>query len=718
MSSKISLWTGLIGIGATVALVQPIAVAKSSVEIAKTAREITVLITEPNSVGSGVILQRQGEIYTVLTAAHVVKNKANYTITTSDNRKYQMIGSSIRSALESSDSIDLAVVKFKSTTNYPTAKLGNCNLLTLGMDLYVGGFPSPSKAITNSIFVFTEGKVSANGNINPKDGYSLIYSNITGRGMSGGAVLNTEGELVAIHGQGERDEDNVKTGLNLGIPINRFATVAKKMGVDLEQKVAPIPQNTAPKADDYFALAAQKYLKQDYRGSIADLNRAIQLNPNYAKAYIGRGNLKLLKLNDPQGSLADFNRALELDPRYANAYNNRGLLKLEKLNDPQGSLADYNRALELDPKFAIAYYSRGSLKQNKLNDPQGSLADYNRALELDPRYAIAYNNRGLLKVEKLNDPQGSLADYNRALELDPKYTGAYNNRGSLKKNKLNDPQGSLADYNRALELDPNLAVAYNNRGLLKVEKLNDPQGSLADYNRALELDPKYTGAYYNRGSLKANKLQDVQGGVADLNRAIEIDPNLANAYSWRGVLKYNRLNDRSGAIVDLQQAARLHQQQGNTKDYQTAIDILKKFEGQNSQPIVTTPSNAEGYYRQGDRNADAGNYREAIVDFSRSIALNSRSAPAYIGRGRSKYQLQDYPGAISDYQQALSIDPQYASAYFNLGLVKAKSKDLKGAILDMQRAVKLYQQQGKQQDAKDAIAQIARWKQTQNSSGF
>jgi S1-C subfamily serine protease len=96
MSSKISLWTGLLGIGATIALVQPIAAAKSSAEIAKTAQEITVLITEPNNVGSGVILQQQGEIYTVLTAAHVVNNKANYTIATPDDRKYEVISSSIR----------------------------------------------------------------------------------------------------------------------------------------------------------------------------------------------------------------------------------------------------------------------------------------------------------------------------------------------------------------------------------------------------------------------------------------------------------------------------------------------------------------------------------------------------------------------------------------------------------------------------------------------
>lgn len=192
MSSRISSWLGLIGIAATIPLVQPhIASAKTPVEIAKTARAITVLITEPDNVGSRVIIQRQGDIYIVLTAAHVVKNKGKvaYKITTPDDRKYDIISSSIRSA---PGSIDLAVVKFKSTTNYPTAKLGNCNILESGMDLFVSGFPAATRTINESVFVFREGKVTANSNKTFEKGYSLIYSNDTLPGMSGGAVLNND----------------------------------------------------------------------------------------------------------------------------------------------------------------------------------------------------------------------------------------------------------------------------------------------------------------------------------------------------------------------------------------------------------------------------------------------------------------------------------------------------------------------------------------------
>jgi tetratricopeptide (TPR) repeat protein len=108
----------------------------------------------------------------------------------------------------------------------------------------------------------------------------------------------------------------------------------------------------------------------------------------------------------------------------------------------------------------------------------------------------------------------------------------------------------------------------------------------------------------------------------------------------------------------------------------------------------------------------------AISDLSQAIALNPKFANAYNNRGFLKAQnLNDLPGALADFDRAISIDPQYASPYFNQAMVKAKQNNIKGAISDMQQAAKLYQQQGKQQDAKDAIDRIKQWQQTSNNSG-
>ena len=56
---------------------------------------------------------------------------------------------------------------------------------------------------------------------------------------------------------------------------------------------------------------------QDYRGAIQDLNKAIELNPNNAKAYNLRGYAKLLLGQKDNGCL-DFSKAGELG--YAEAY--------------------------------------------------------------------------------------------------------------------------------------------------------------------------------------------------------------------------------------------------------------------------------------------------------------------------------------------------------------------------------------------------------------
>jgi tetratricopeptide (TPR) repeat protein len=140
-----------------------------------------------------------------------------------------------------------------------------------------------------------------------------------------------------------------------------------------------------------------------------------------------------------------------------------------------------------------------------------------------------------------------------------------------------DYRGALADFNRAIQTDPNFVEAYNYRGNLKRNNLKDYQGALADFNRAIQLAPNYALLYRNRGVVKLTGFEDFQGALADLNRAIQIDPNYAEAYGQRGSFKYNSLKDRVGGIADTRQAARLFKQQGDIKNHNVAIALLKKW---------------------------------------------------------------------------------------------------------------------------------------------
>jgi tetratricopeptide (TPR) repeat protein len=487
---NLTCWMIAGGVSASLLVVQGVTQAQSVEDVARIASAISVKIESGDRTvqGSGIILQKQGDLYTVLTVAHVVKAGGSFRVTTAiDNQNYSAIASSLKQA---KTDLDLAVLQFRSQKDYRAAKIGNSNLLKQGASVYVGGFPAPTQTITRSVFVFREGRVTANADRAFSKGYSLVYSNSTLPGMSGGPVLNKTGELVAIHGQGDRSADKQKTDFNLGIPINRLRLVAKDLGLRSDVSLASLPANSAPKADDYYISANNKEDANDYRGALADYDQAITLSPKYAEAYSNRGNLRVNRLNDPLGALADFNLAIASSRNpttTATALSRRGTLKGVKLNDVAGAAADFDRAIQLDPSNFRIYINRGGLKADRLRDPQGALADYNQGIALNPNYPLSYKNRGNLKMNQLEDFPGALADYNQAISLNPKYAEVYNNRGILKATKLNDPQGALQDYSKALAINPQMVQAYYNRGKLRKDQLADNAGAISDFRAAAKI---------------------------------------------------------------------------------------------------------------------------------------------------------------------------------------------------------------------------------------
>ena len=60
-----------------------------------------------------------------------------------------------------------------------------------------------------------------------------------------------------------------------------------------------------------------------YDQAIADYNMAIELKPDYAQAYVNRGNAYRDK-GVIDRAIADYSKAIELKPDYAQAYYNRG----------------------------------------------------------------------------------------------------------------------------------------------------------------------------------------------------------------------------------------------------------------------------------------------------------------------------------------------------------------------------------------------------------
>ena len=188
--------------------------------------------------------------------------------------------------------------------------------------------------------------------------------------------------------------------------------------------------------EDYYRSAERKKKKKDYQGALADFDRSISINPNFAQGYAGRGNVKHTQLQDYRGALADYNQSIQLKPDIATVWYFRGVLKAERLQDYRGALADYNQAIQLRPDFAVAYSFRRDLKVDRLQDYRGALADFNRAISIGSSLAIAYGSRGSLKHDRLKDRAGGIADVQQAARLFKQQGDLENHRtaiGLLKK---------------------------------------------------------------------------------------------------------------------------------------------------------------------------------------------------------------------------------------------------------------------------------------------
>jgi S1-C subfamily serine protease len=405
----------LFGIGTIAQFYGVVPVAALTVNPSPNITDRIVFIKTQSTEGSGVIIKHVGNVYTILTAAHVVNDLRNspLEIVTPDRQQYNSNPTEVKIA---PNSIDLATVTFESDRNYLVAELGDSNTVSKGQNVFAAGFQGES-------LKFHPGTVVAISRQAQDRGYGLAIgiAEIV-PGMSGGGLFNEVGNLIGINGKsiGSVDpssskndsRDRVKPVSGLAIPINTFTQIASQLNVEIENKLlAPIASDLT--ADDLFITAGNKSRKGNYRGAIADYDRALALNPNFGEVYFRRGIARSL-VKDWRGADADYTRAIEIKPEHPEAYLHRGSVR-NILTNWRGAKSDFDFALSLDPTILPAYIGRG-VALCELNDCQGGLKDYSRAIALNPVYADAYTNRGLA-YNRLGNRQGAIDNYIAAAEL-------------------------------------------------------------------------------------------------------------------------------------------------------------------------------------------------------------------------------------------------------------------------------------------------------------
>lgn len=268
------------------------------------------------------------------------------------------------------------------------------------------------------------------------------------------------------------------------------------------QSSLPGRAQARPQARTNNIAAYQEYLKgiallpdrkvPHMREAVAHFERAIALDPAYARAYVGAADT--YSLLDQYGNISSAERerghryvvrALELAPQLGEAHVSNAV-RLENLGDMDGAEREYKRGLELAPGYATGYQWYGELLLFRFGRADEALPMFSRAVALDPLSPIVSDMHASALIASGHFDEG-LAENARLIAAHPEYAPAWETRAHAMESR-GDLVGALRAYDRQIALDPEASERRFNR--CNVLAIFDalPQANLC-YADAIRRDP-------------------------------------------------------------------------------------------------------------------------------------------------------------------------------------------------------------------------------------
>jgi tetratricopeptide (TPR) repeat protein/V8-like Glu-specific endopeptidase len=661
-------------------------------QIDRVAKQITVRIEAYNDEGnftehgSGVLVSRKGNSYTLVTADHVIHYRSNdgsrqpdgkvksnrFQIVTPDGQKYSIQPNSIyrQSAL------DLATFKITSNKSYQLARIAATDRVASSFTdrerVFVAGYPDPTKFKRKSqqwVWYMSVGNSFSRGqnffatknNNSSTQGYELTYYNLTYGGMSGGAVLNTQGQLIGIHGR----QENLATGygLSLGIPIGVFNGLTTTLGVDRKMLNYQAPLSALSAKEDKI-LNSQIADRQK-----TELNNSPK--PATANQWLTRG-VQQIRTEQTDGAISSLNNAIKLEPNLAPVYYTKGIL-FDRQNKSNEAITEFERAIQYCQYPAVCTptlreQSRVALSLNRYPE---ALKSINKAIELESNDAFLYNIKGNI-LTKLKRYSEAIAVSEKAIAINPN-PYFYYDRGIAYYLSGNKEQG-IADFKQTFERNPNAANLYT------IQAINSKIYDLTKFdtlNAVISFKPKFVWAYIARGNAHKFFLQQSLSR-ADYQKAKELILNNTAEFS-------DGIEGKQLEKTRLITLGNIHQQ---LEEYPQALAVYNRL-------IQIDPDQDSLYYERARTLYELGRYTQALVDCNRGIQLDPENANNYSGRRRVYDKLGREQEALSDLNLTIELQTKQgdrnglAINYLSRGIRSYTAKKYPQAIADFDQAIKL-----------------------------
>ncbi len=245
-------------------------------------------------------------------------------------------------------------------------------------------------------------------------------------------------------------------------------------------KFDPEKSKVLPRKINYMMNEANKYIYQsDGSKMISSMNEILKVEPDYALAYFYKA-YGYYFLNDRKGFEENIEKAIQIFPDFKDALIESGKIAMSKGDFGLAKLR-FNSVIKLDPANKIALENLKSLTDNSkanvqsknVNDlmiaaakfieeknAQKIISSMNEVIKIDPEYSLAYFYRayGHTIVEDYNNFE---KDIQKSILLNPKFEEALIEYGRFLMN-FGRFEEAKAKFNKVIEFDPVNKAALEN----------------------------------------------------------------------------------------------------------------------------------------------------------------------------------------------------------------------------------------------------------------
>jgi tetratricopeptide (TPR) repeat protein len=288
--------------------------------------------------------------------------------------------------------------------------------------------------------------------------------------------------------------------------------------------------------------------KKENAKAIEMFERAIELDPEYALAYVALGAAHHRDFSfgwnrDPRTLEQAFEfarKAISLDDSSSLAHALLANVYIQK-GEFEKAIFQAERALSLDPNSADAYLTMGNILRS-VGRSEEAVEAIKKAMQLDPHYYAYYNTDLADAYRNLGQYKEAIASLKEALARNPDYITAYLGLASVYRD-LGQYQEAIASLKEALARDPDLIGAYyelamNYRMAWLTTQDQDPlmlDRALEMAEKLVAIDESYWGGHFELSAIYLYKKQ-YEKALAEAEKLITLAPENADSYALLAVV--------------------------------------------------------------------------------------------------------------------------------------------------------------------------------------